>query len=454
MQEMPFVTLLVLNWNGRSLLPLCLSPLIALDYPRYEIVLADNGSTDDSLAYVREHFPQVQVMAHGENLGFSRGMNAAMRQIESEIIVLLNNDVAVRPDWLTELVRPFSDPTVGITGSKLLYPDGQTIQHAGAELSYPLAHSHHFHFQEVDTGQADSLREVPYVTGAALAVHRRVLDEIGLFDEQFSPFYYEEVDWCYRVREAGYRVLLVGTAVAIHHESASLKRVSGLHGYTANRNRLRFVLKHYTAGQFLEDFVPAEVADVQSKPASANDLVRLRRAYLETLLALPETLQQRGELTQMAVFQAALNQLLEVSLMCEVVQRPSLPDSHLQQQLNEYRIITEPTFQSDAPLVGPLIAAFRQQWNDVSTKWYVRLIMEQQQAFNALVARLLAEQSRLLAEQSRLLEDRETQVRANAQDVSLLANQLLEMQQQINELTQAVALLQEQLEERETDGKP
>ena len=446
MQEMPFVTLLVLNWNGRSLLPLCLPPLIALDYPRYEIVLADNGSTDDSLAYVQEHFPQVQVMAHGENLGFSRGMNAAMRQIGSEIIVLLNNDVAVRPDWLTELVRPFSDPTVGITGSKLLYPDGQTIQHAGAELSYPLAHSHHFHFQEVDTGQADSLREVPYVTGAALAVHRRVLDEIGLFDEQFSPFYYEEVDWCYRVRAAGYRVLLVGTAVAIHHESASLKRVSGLHGYTANRNRLRFVLKHYTTGQFLEDFVPAEVADVQSKPASANDLVRLRRAYLETLLALPETLQQRGELTQMAAFQAVLNQLLAVSLMCEVVQRPSPSGGYPQKQLNEQRTITEPTFQSDAPLVGPLIAAFRQQWNDVSTKWYVRLIMEQQQAFNALVARLLAEQARLL-------EDRETQARANAQDVTLLANQLLEMQQQISELTQTVALLHEQLEENRTNDE-
>ena len=443
---MPFVTLLVLNWNGRSLLPLCLPPLIALDYPRYEIVLADNGSTDDSLAYVREHFPQVQVMAHGENLGFSRGMNAAMRQIGSEIIVLLNNDVAVRPDWLTELVRPFSDPTVGITGSKLLYPDGQTIQHAGAELSYPLAHSHHFHFQEVDTGQADSLREVPYVTGAALAVHRRVLDEIGLFDEQFSPFYYEEVDWCYRVRAAGYRVLLVGTAVAIHHESASLKRVSGLHGYTANRNRLRFVLKHYTTGQFLEDFVPAEVADVQSKPASANDLVRLRRAYLETLLALPETLQQRGELTQMAAFQAVLNQLLAVSLMCEVVQRPSPSGGYPQKQLNEQRTITEPTFQSDAPLVGPLIAAFRQQWNDVSTKWYVRLIMEQQQAFNALVARLLAEQARLL-------EDRETQARANAQDVTLLANQLLEMQQQISELTQTVALLHEQLEENRANDE-
>jgi hypothetical protein len=365
-----------------------------------------------------------------------------MRQIESEVIVLLNNGVAVRPGWLVELVRPFTDPTVGITGSKLLFPDEQTIQHAGAELSYPLAHSHHFHYQEPDTGQADTLREVPYVTGAALAVHRRVLDTVGLFDEHFSPFYYEEVDWCYRVRAAGYKVLLVGTAVAIHHESATMKKVSGLHIYTANRNRLRFVLKHYTASQFLADFVPAEAADMQHKPASANDLAQLRRAYLETLLALPETLQRRDETAKMADFQAALNQLLEVAWQQEAIQRPSLPDGYPQKQLEERRIITEPTFQSDTPLVGPLIAAFRQQWNDVSTKWYVRLMMEQQQAFNALVARLLAEQARRL-------EDQEIQAKANAQDVTLLANQLLEMQQEINQLRQTVALLQQQLHERD-----
>jgi hypothetical protein len=374
-------------------------------------------------------------------LGFSRGINAALRQIESEVIVLLNNDVAVRPNWLTELVRPFSDATIGITGSKLLYPDEQTIQHAGAELSYPLAHSQHFHYQERDNGQADAICEVPYVTGAALAVHRRVLDEVGLLDEQFAPFYYEEADYCYRAQAAGYKVLLVGTAVAIHHESASMKKVSGLHVYTANRNRLRFVLKHYSAHQFLHDFVSAETADGQSKPASADDLARLRRAYLETLLDLPKTLQQRGELARIAEFQAALNQLLEVTLMREATQRPSPADGYPQKQLDEQRIITEPTFQSDTPLVGPLVAAFRQQWNDVSTKWYVRLIMEQQQAFNALAARLLAEQARQL-------EDRETQAKANAQDVTLLANQLLEMQQQINELTQTVALLQQQLNEK------
>jgi hypothetical protein len=138
-------------------------------------------------------------------------------------------------------------------------------------------------------------------------------------------------------------------------------------------------------------------------------------------------------LARIAEFQAALNQLLEVTLMREVTQRPSPADGYPQKQLDEQRTITEPTFQSDTPLVGPLVAAFRQQWNDVSTKWYVRLIMEQQQTFNALAARLLAEQARLL-------EDRETQTKANAQDVTLLANQLLEMQQQINELTQTVAL--------------
>jgi GT2 family glycosyltransferase len=415
-------------------------------YPHYEVVLADNGSTDASLAYVREQFPQVKVIAHGENLGFSRGMNAALRQIESEVIVLLNNDVAVRPNWLAELVRPFADPSVGITGSKLLFPDEQTIQHAGAELSYPLAHSRHLHYQEQDSGQVGDIGEVAYVTGAALAVHRRVLTEVGLFDEQFAPFYYEDADYCYRVRAAGYKVLLVGTAAAIHHESTSMKKVSGLHGYATNRNRLRFVLKHYSANQFLEDFVPAEVADVQSKPASADGLAQLRRAYLETLLALPETLQQRGELAQIGDFQAALNELLEVSLRQEVIQRPSLPEGYPQKQLNEHRLITEPTFQSDAPLVGPLIAAFRQQWNDVSTKWYVRLIMEQQQAFNAVAARLLAEQARLL-------EDREAQAQANAQDVNLLANQLLETQQQINQLRQAVATLQQQLEKREADSE-
>ena len=432
MQAMPFVTLLILNWNGRSLLPLCLPPLLSLDYPHYEVIVADNGSTDDSLAYIREHFPQVNIIAHGENLGFSRGMNVAMRQIDSEVIVLLNNDVVVLPDWLMELIRPFTDPAlnnIGITGCKLLYPDGQTLQHAGAELSYPLAHSHHFHYQEPDSGQVEALREVPYVTGAVMAVHRRILDEVGLFDEQFAPFYYEEADWCYRVRAAGYKVLLVGTAVAIHHESASIKQVSGLHRYTANRNRLRFVLKHYTATQFQAEFVPAELADVQSKPAIIDDLIGLRRAYLETLLALPQTLHQRGELDKLSDFQAALNQLLAVTWQRDVTERPSPPDSTPQKQLNQHQTLNEPTFQSDVPLVGSLIATVRQSWNDVSTTWYVRGIMAQQQAFNNLV-------SRLLSEQARLLEDRQTEAQANAQAIAELANQLLAQQQQIQQLQQ------------------
>ena len=432
MQAMPFVTLLMLNWNGRSLLQLSLPPLFALDYPHYEVVVADNGSTDDSLAYIREHFLQAKLIEHGENLGFSQGMNVAMRHIDSEIIVLLNNDVTVRPDWLTELIRPFTDSTltnVGITGCKLLYPDEKTLQHAGAELSYPLAHSHHFHYQELDRGQVEVLREVPYVTGAVMAVHRRVLDEVGLFDEQFAPFYYEEADWCYRVRAAGYKVLLVGTAVAIHHESASIKQVSGLQRYTANRNRLRFVLKHYTTTQFLTEFVPAELADVQNKPATIDDLIALRRAYLETLLALPQTLYQRGELDKLTDFQAAINQLLTATWQRDVTERPSSPQGRPQKQLNDHRTLSEPTFQSDVPLVGPLIASVRQGWNDVSTTWYVRGIMAQQQAFNNLV-------SRLLAEQAQLLEERQIEAKANAQAIAELANQLLAQQRQIQQLQQ------------------
>jgi GT2 family glycosyltransferase len=151
-----------------------------LDYPNYEVVLVDNASSDDSLTFTRARFPEVKIMANKDNLGFSSGMNVALRQIQSDVVVLLNNDVVVRPEWLRALIRPLLvDETIGITGCKLLYPDEQTIQHAGARLSYPLAYTHHHHYQETDAGQDKEIREVEYVTGAAMDIDGRVLDDGG-----------------------------------------------------------------------------------------------------------------------------------------------------------------------------------------------------------------------------------------------------------------------------------
>lgn len=415
LKQWPSVEILLLNWNGRALLEMCLPPLMALDYPDYQLVLLDNASTDDSVAYVVQHFPQVKLVANEENLGYSRGMNVGLERSQADVVVLLNNDVVVRPDWLKALLLPLiEDETIGIVGSKLLYPDGRTLQHAGATLDYPLAMSHHYHYGEEDAGQADSVRDVDYVTGAAMAIARPVLEDVGGFDEGFSPFYYEEADFCYRARAAGHRVVYTPGSVAIHHESASIKQVNQLHTYAWLKNRLRFALKHYTESQFLEEFVPAEIERL-CLPSTIQELRAVRRVYLEAILTLRETLKQYDKGDCIKPMLAAVVQLREAAL----TQRPSDDDPANQNQLRaelvERQAIHEHEFTSDKPVIGPAIAALRRTWNDVSTKWYVQSAIEQQMAFNALVARLL--------------EQPEIQAEANADDVSLLAQELANLQQ-------------------------
>lgn len=434
--EWPFVSLLVLNWNGRSLLETCLPPLLRLNYPAYEIVVVDNGSTDDSVPYLREHFPTVRLVETGENLGFSRGMNAGLRRAEGEVVVLLNNDVIVLgEEWLRHLVRPLlQQPDTGITGGKLLFPDRQTIQHAGAFLTSPLAYSQHTGHGEQDNGQYDQARDVPYVTGAAMAIARPVLDDIGLLDEQFHPFYYEEVDFCWRARAAGYRVHYVPQAVALHDESFSLRQASRFQHYTYHRNRLRFVLKHYAAGHFLEIFVPAERARLREQ-VSEKILPLERKVLVEALHELPQTLAGRGEEALLEEFQDALLQLREDALA-----RVRAMPAHQTEEvatLAQRATLDEWRFSSDKPLVGSLIAAFRQRWHDVAGKWALRHLRQQQERFNHLLLRLLQQQAAGAVA-------RDDQIHSNAADIDALLRELLALQRS---LAETITGLQEKVEE-------
>ncbi|MDP2728498.1 MAG: glycosyltransferase, partial [Dehalococcoidia bacterium] len=129
-----------------------------------------------------------------------------------------------------------------------------------------------------DDGQWNELRDVDYVTGAAFATRRDVLDAIGAFDEGFHPAYFEDADLCFRARNAGYRVVYVPSAVIVHYESATTVRDSYAYYQAYHKGRLRFVLKHYSAAQIVEDFYPAEMAwlaEVQSSP----ERQALRQAY-------------------------------------------------------------------------------------------------------------------------------------------------------------------------------
>ncbi|MDO8691836.1 MAG: glycosyltransferase family 2 protein [Dehalococcoidia bacterium] len=271
-------SVIVLSYNGREYLGPCLSSLESSSYREIEVLLVDNGSTDGSAQWVAATFPKVSVVAYGENLGFAGGMNRGIRTAQGRFIGFLNQDTTVRPAWLENLVTALKDPAVGMAGSKIYYPDGLTLQHAGGIIRYPQALADHFGYGQLDQGQWDQEKDVDYVTGAAFATRRDVLESIGVFDEGFYPAYFEDTDLCFRARDAGYRVVYIPEAVLVHHESATTVRDSFGYYLAYHTARLRFILKHYSVLQITEDFYPAERAWLEGGQ-SADERRALGLAY-------------------------------------------------------------------------------------------------------------------------------------------------------------------------------
>ncbi len=366
--ERPAAAVIILNWNGRPLLESCLPALFASTYPHFDVIVVDNASDDDSISWIQTHFPRTNVLSRPVNDGFPQGMNAGLRRAldgDYDVIVMLNNDVVVRPEWIEQLVDGLmADPQHGIVGGKLLYPGGTVIQHAGGSIEPPRALSFHFHQFEADTGQADTRREVPYVTGAALAVRVEVLRQIGLFDENFGPFYFEEADLCARARQVGWRVVYLPDAVAIHNESQSVRTLGKKQQLFYERNRLRYVLKHTPAAVLESAFFPAELAAIQQS-THLFELFALSEGYGALLKAAdcPDDQRRLLRRLQQAAGEARRTLLKETA-------EPAPPIAH--RSLN-----------SDLPLLGGLIGALRNWINDLAPRWYVRLMFDQQEAINA-----------------------------------------------------------------------
>ena len=217
----PRVTVVIPNWNGEQFLRLCLGSLRDQSFRVFETIVVDNGSVDSSITFVEEHFPEVDVVALGENLGIAAAFNAGIEASTLEYVVLLNNDTEQDPGWLEALVRAAEDhPEAGLFASKLVdLHDRGVLDGAGdamrlSGLPYRLGHG------ERDSGRFD---RPGYVFGAcaAAALYRRdMLDEVGLFDEDFVS-YCEDGDLSFRAQLAGYRCFYVPGAVVYHMGSAS-----------------------------------------------------------------------------------------------------------------------------------------------------------------------------------------------------------------------------------------
>lgn len=229
------VRVIVLNWNGRHWLGPCLAALRHQTFRFFEVVVVDNASTDGSADWVRDEFPECQVVALGRNAGFSAGNNAGASGAKAEFLVFLNNDTCAEPGWLAALVTAVqADPSVGLAASHLVYMDApDTVDSAGDGYLRCGGAFKREHGQPRTTSR--EVRETFGVCGAAFLIRRTLFERLGGFDEAWVMVY-EDVDLSYRARLLGARCLFVPAAVVRHVGSASLGRISATAVFYGQRN--------------------------------------------------------------------------------------------------------------------------------------------------------------------------------------------------------------------------
>lgn len=246
--EPPLVSVIVINWNGARHLPTCLDALRAQTYPRLEIIVADNASTDGSQALIRERYPEVRLVALPENRGFTGGNNAGIAASTGEIVILLNNDTEVAPTWIAALVDAFArHPQAGTAASKMLLFDRRDTFHTAGDYYRVDGLPGNRGVWQKDTGQYDREEYVFGACGGALAIRRQVLETIGLLDDDFF-FSAEDVDFAWRAQLAGYRCIYVPRAVVYHHLAATGGDVTA--SYYNGRNFLYILAKDYPGDLF------------------------------------------------------------------------------------------------------------------------------------------------------------------------------------------------------------
>ncbi|MGQ0601488.1 MAG: glycosyltransferase family 2 protein [Anaerolineales bacterium] len=295
------VSVVVVNWNGCAHLQKCLTALARQTYAPVEICVVDNGSTDDSVAWTRAHFPAVQLIQNANNVGFAAANNQGLRQTRGEFVALLNNDAWPEPDWLAQLVAALErQPRVGMAASKMLFAHApQVINSTGIGLDRAgIA-------WDRDGGRLDvDVRDGNEVFGpcAGAALYRRTLfDQVGEFDESFFA-YLEDVDLAWRARWLGWEATYEPTARVYHVHSGTALEGSPLKTYWLSRNKLCLLTKNYPTLPLWRWFPLILFYEILSQgyaflngrgwPALRGRLAGLRR--------LPECLRQRRQLRQRA----------------------------------------------------------------------------------------------------------------------------------------------------------
>ncbi|HVY74761.1 MAG TPA: glycosyltransferase family 2 protein [Puia sp.] len=245
------VSVVILNFNGRRHLEQFLPSVLASTYPSLEIIVADNASTDDSLSFLRQFYPQVSIITLDRNYGYAGGYNEALKQVDSEFYVLLNSDVEVEPGWIEPVIRLMeANPAIGACQPKILsYAQKNRFEYAGAAggwldcLGYPFARGRIFDVCEQDKNQYDTSEDIFWASGAALFIRAGLFHEARGLDTYFFA-HMEEIDFCWRLQLLGYRVFACPDSVVYHLGGGTLPKGNERKVFLNFRNNLIMLAKN------------------------------------------------------------------------------------------------------------------------------------------------------------------------------------------------------------------
>ena len=323
------IAVVILNWNGSALMERFLPSVVRYSPEDIaDVIVADNGSTDDSLDMLARKFPMVRIIRFDRNYGFAEGYNQAMKQIENPYCVLLNSDVEVTPDWLDAPLQLLeNDPTLVAVQPKILAEQQRdTFEYAGAcggfmdKYGYPFCRGRVFQIIEKDKGQYDTDTDILWATGACLFIRTAIYKEAGGLDSGFFA-HQEEIDLCWRLRSRGYRLVCTSKSKVYHVGGGTLNAESPRKTFLNFRNNLLMLYKNLPEKKlrpvmrlrFWLDYIAATKFFLCGHPRNAFAVYQARKEFHRLL---PEYKLKREENQKLATL-ASIPELKSYSLLVQ-----------------------------------------------------------------------------------------------------------------------------------------
>jgi GT2 family glycosyltransferase len=297
------LAIVILNFNGRKHLETYL-PSVVAHSGEHKIIVADNASADDSVAFLKGHYPQIDLIINPNNGGFAHGYNEALQHVDAEYYILLNSDVEVTPNWIEPLLA-FMESNPNASGCQpivLSYLNKDKFEHAGAaggfldKHYYPFCRGRIFDYVEENTGQYNSDREIFWATGACMLIRAEHYHKVGGFDASFFA-HMEEIDLCWRLKQLGHSFYAIGASTVYHLGGGTLNYMSPRKTFLNFRNSLFMITKNHDGWLFPKIYMRLcldGLAAIQFLfSGHVNHIWALLKAHISFYQNLGEMLQKR-----------------------------------------------------------------------------------------------------------------------------------------------------------------